>query len=320
MVRGLNRTKIFKSDDDREAFLERLAIVRDKTGTQCHAFALMPNHVHLLITSGETGISTMMQSLLTRYASYFNRRDNRSGKLFTNRFKSVLCDRDDYLLQLVRYIHLNPLRARLVRDMDGLDRYLWTGHSTYMGIRKDEWLETDEILGLFGRQRKRARQAYRTFVEEGIAEGRRDDLIGGELIRSIGGNWEAVKSMKACRKRELSDERILGGGAFVEAVLRDSESREERWSTLRRQGWTMERVLARAAEVVGLEAEDLMRRGRSDSRSQGRALACKWISDDLGEQKARIAEWLGVSRMAVTKLVRRGAEIESDLGACLDAG
>ncbi len=82
----------------------------------------------------------------------------------------------------------------------------------------------------------------------------------------------------------------------------------------------MERVLARAAEVVGLEAEDLMRPGRSDSRSQGRALACKWISDDLGEQKARIAEWLGVSRMAVTKLVRRGAEIDSDLGACLDAG
>ena len=317
MVRGLNRTKIFKSDDDREAFLERLAIVRDKTGTQCHAFALMPNHV--LITSGETGISTMMQSLLTRYASYFNRQDYRSGKLFTNRFKSVLCDRDDYLLQLVRYIHLNPLRARLVRDMDGLDRYLWTGHSTYMGIRINEWLETDEILGLFGRQRKRARRAYRTFVEEGIAEGRRDDLIGGGLIRRVGGHWEAVKSMKSGRKRERSDERILGGGSFVEAVLRDSESREERRSQLRRQGWTMERVLARAAEVVGSEAEALMRRGRSDSRSQGRALACKWISDDLGEQKANIAEWLGVSRMAVTKLVRRGAEIESDLGACLDA-
>jgi putative transposase len=318
MVRGLNRIKIFKTDKDREAFLERLGIVLEKTNQQCQAFALMPNHAHLLITSGETGISTMMQGLLTRYASYFNRQHRRSGKLFTNRFKSILCDRDDYQLQLVRYIHLNPLRAKLVRDMDGLDRHLWTGHSIYMGRRQGEWLETDEILGMFGRRRKEARVKYRAFVEEGIAEGHRADLSGGGMIRSAGGYWEAVKSMARGEKRELSDERILGGGAFVEAVLHDSQIREVQQSKLERDGWTMARVLDRAAEVVGLAPEDLMVRGRSNARSQGRALACKWMNNELGVSQVRIADYLGISRPSVTNLIGKGRAVALELEVKLD--
>ena len=137
MARGIERRKIFRDDKDRTSFLERLAIILEETQTQCYAWALIPNHFHILLRTGPTPLSKVMRRLMTGYAVTFNIRHRRSGHLFQNRYKSVVCEEDPYLLELIRYIHLNPLRAKLVEDLKALDKYPWSGHSTILGRRKN---------------------------------------------------------------------------------------------------------------------------------------------------------------------------------------
>jgi len=133
MARGIERREIFKDDQDRQSFLERLALILDETQTQCYAWALIPNH--LLLRTSLTPLSKVMRRLMTGYAVTFNKRHKRSGHLFQNRYKSIVCEEDSYLLELIRYIHLNPLRAGLVKDLKELDKYPWTGHSAILGKR-----------------------------------------------------------------------------------------------------------------------------------------------------------------------------------------
>ena len=137
MARGIERRKIFWDDKDRASFLERLAVILEETQTQCYAWVLIPNHFHLLLRTGATPLSTVMRRLMTGYAVTFNIRHRRSGHLFQNRYKSVVCEEDPYLLELIRYIHLNPLRAKLVEDLNALDKYPWSGHSAILGRRKN---------------------------------------------------------------------------------------------------------------------------------------------------------------------------------------
>jgi REP element-mobilizing transposase RayT len=187
IVRGIERKKIFKDDADRDKFLERLGGILVDTKTPCLAWAIIPNHFHLLLRTGATPISSVMRSLLTGYAIYFNRRHRRSGHLFQNRYKSILCQEDAYLLELVRYIHLNPLRAKLVSSYDELQSYPYGGHSAIMGKVEREWQDVDLVLALFAANIPSARSAYSRYVQDGITLGRRKDLVGGGLIRSQGG-------------------------------------------------------------------------------------------------------------------------------------
>ena len=137
MARGIERRRIFKDDKDRNSFLKRFAIILEETQTQCYAWSLIPNHFHLLMKTGATPLSKVMRRLMTGYAVTFNKRHKRSGHLFQNRYKSIICEEDPYLLELIRYIHLNPLRAKLVQDLKELDKYPWTGHSAILGRRKN---------------------------------------------------------------------------------------------------------------------------------------------------------------------------------------
>ena len=123
MARGIERRKIFWDDKDCSSFLERLAVILEETQTQCYAWALIPNHFHILLRIGITPLSKVMRRLMTGYAVTFNRWHRRAGHLFQNRYKSVVCEEDPYLLELIRYIHLNPLRAGLVKDLNELNRY-----------------------------------------------------------------------------------------------------------------------------------------------------------------------------------------------------
>ena len=137
MARGIERRKLFRDDKDRQSFLERLAVILEETQTQCYAWALIPNHFHLLLRTSLTPLSKVMRRLMTGYAVTFNKRHKRTGHLFQNRYKSVVCEEDPYLLELIRYIHLNPLRAKLVQDLKELDKYPWAGHSAILGRRKN---------------------------------------------------------------------------------------------------------------------------------------------------------------------------------------
>ena len=191
--RGIERRKIFQDDTDRDDFVGRLGDILRETTTPCLAWALIPNHFHLLLVTGAVPIATVMRRLLTGYAVTYNRRHHRHGHLFQNRYKSILCQEEPYLLELVRYIHLNPLRAQIVTNLDELERYRYSDHSALMGKEKRDWQDTDKVLALFANRPSSARRGYRQFVEDGIEMGRRPELTGRGLIRSAGG-WVALKS------------------------------------------------------------------------------------------------------------------------------
>ena len=203
MVRGINKSAIFNDDEDKNRFIERLGEGIIDGRCAVYAWVLMDNHVHLLFRSGGKGISAVMRKLLTWYAQYFNRRHRRTGHLFENRYKSILCDEDIYLLALVRYIHLNPIRAAIITTIDELDLYRWSGHRAIIGMEKHPWMDIDTVLLEFGETKRKAINEYRRFVKEGMEHGHDPMLSGGGLIRSLGG-WSQVL---AFRRKNQQQER-----------------------------------------------------------------------------------------------------------------
>ena len=186
MIRGIERTMIFRNDKDRESFLDRLGATLVESSTSCYAWSLLSNHAHFLLRTGKIPIARVMRKVLTGYALTFNRRYRRSGHLFQNRYKSILCEEDVYLRELVRYIHLNPFRSGLVQDLRELDAYAYSGHSVLMGKKKREWQDREYVLRYFGESEREAKRGYVSYVSEGVEQGRRPELVGGGLLRSVG--------------------------------------------------------------------------------------------------------------------------------------
>ncbi len=241
IVRGIERRNIFEDDTDRFNFLDRLGKILSETDTKCFAWALIPNHFHLLLRTGACPLSTVMRRLLTGHAMTFNRRHRRSGQLFQNRYKSILCQEDTYLLELVRYIHLNPFRAKLVTDIKALDKYPFCGHSVIMGKKKKGWQDDAYVLKLFHNKRSIARHRYKKFVQKGIIEGKCPDLTGGGLMRSSGG-WAVIMSLRRANIHLKSDERVLGDSDFVERVLKIADESLERKYHLKSQGYDIDKL------------------------------------------------------------------------------
>ena len=313
MVRGIEKAVIFRHDADRNHFLERLGKILGETETLCYAWALIPNHFHLLLRTGPVPISTVMRRLLTGYALWYNRKHHRHGHLFQNRFKSILCQEDAYLLELVRYIHLNPVRANLVKDVDALGRYPYSGHSVLMGKVKKAWQETDDVLCMFSEKRGAATREYRTFVEKGIALGRRQDLTGGGLLRSAGG-WEGVRALREEKVYQRNDERILGDGDFVEHVLASEEEAMERRYALRARGVDLNFIASRVSAVLDVKPEEVWAEGKSRRIVEARSLLCYWAVRDLGFSMSSLSRKLRISVPSVSDSVARGRRIAESRG------
>jgi len=308
MIRGIERRKIFRNNKDREDFIERLEILCPGTQTDCYAWVFMPNHAHFLFRTGTDPLSRLMRRLLTGYVIGFNRRHVRSGQLFQNRYKSIICQEETYLRELVRYIHLNPIRAGMVRTLDELKRYKYCGHSPLMGKAKREWQDTDYVLGCFGKGKTEARKKYESFVKEGVTQGRRKELTGGGLIRSLGGWTEARDAFKG-GIHVMSDERILGDSDFVDSVISQSEEHYERRHKLRRQGYDLDRIAERVSEVLGMKPDEVFSKGRQDRKVKARSLLCFWAARELGMSHTALAKKLEMSLAGVGCSVERGESI-----------
>lgn len=308
ITRGIERRKIFDDDHDRDSLLIRLAAILEETGTECYAWALIPNHFHLLLRTGNVPIATVMRRLLTGHATSYNHRHHRTGHLFQNRYKSILCQEDAYLMELVRYIHLNPLRAKLVPDMTALDEYPYCGHSVVIGTHEHEWQNTAVVLRNFGKKKGAARQRYRAFVEKGINQGKRKDLTGGGLIRSAGG-WEGVQALRAADSHEKSDERILGDGEFVERILSESQEALDRRYALKADGVSVSEVADRVAQVLGVTVDQVWLPGKFRQQVIARSLLCYWAVNELGESMTAMARRLGITTASVSISFRRGRQI-----------
>lgn len=313
IIRGIERRNIFQDDNDRENFLNRLGDVLCLTRTSCYAWALVPNHIHLLLRTGTVPISKIMGRVLTGYAVTYNRRYARHGQLFQNRYKSILCQEDPYLLELVRYIHLNPLRAELVEDFSALDDYPYSGHSVILGKKRKVWQDVNYVLRLFGKRAAVARRKYGEYVKEGVRLGRRPDLIGGGLIRSMGG-WSEVKRMRRGRERFKGDERILGDSEFVLEVLTECEENFDRRYELKSQGYDIERLGRRVARLFEIAPEDIYSPGKYKERVKARSLLCYWAVRELGETEIELARKLGIKQPAVSVAVKRGEKLAKELG------
>jgi len=311
IVRGIERGKIFRSDYDRKNFLNRLGKLIPETQTDCFAWALIPNHVHLLLRTGLVPISVLMRRLLTGYAVWFNKKYRRHGQLFQNRYKSILCQEDPYLKELVRYIHLNPLRAGLVEDMKKLDKHPWCGHSVLMNKTKQAWQNVDYVYGLFSEKKRMARTRYRVYVEKGIVDGKRPDLTGGGLLRSTGG-WTVLKGLRKVGIRVKGDERILGDSDFVENVLKSAEEELEQKYDLKARGYDFDRVAQRVAEVMEIETEQVTAFGKSPQTVKARSLLCFWAHRKLGMTTIEIGRRLNISQSAVSRSSMRGQQIERE--------
>ena len=305
IARGIEKRPIFRDDTDRDNFIQRLDHILDDSSTPCFAWALMPNHLHLLLKTGLKPISTIMRQLLTGHAVYFNRRHKRHGHLFQNRYKSILCQEEAYLLELVRYIHLNPLRAGIVHSSKGLMNYAYGGHSSVMGKCMLQWHATDYVLGFFGNRKSAARKAYLQFVEKGISLGKRPELTGGGLVRSAGG-WSALLGLRAAKLRIASDERILGDGEFVEAVLKTANEQMEKRYQLKAKGFDLDRVAEKVAAIMNIPIEMAWEKSRRPQVVRARDLICYWGNLELGISITTLAKKFGLSQPTVSVAVRRG--------------
>lgn len=308
IIRGIGKNKIFLNDKDREDFIERLGKLCPEMEITCYAWAFMTNHAHFLFRTGQEPLSKFMRRLLTGYVIKFNQRNKRRGQLFQNRFKSIICQEETYLMELVRYIHLNPVRAGIVKTLGELNRYKYSGHSALKGNIKREWQDTDYTLGYFGKSKKRAIKEYEAFVKAGVKEGRKRELTGGGLIRSLGGWIKACEILKS-GVHVMSDERILGDSDFVDSIISQSSEQYERRYKLKRQGFNLERVVERVAEVLGIEPDEVYSKGRKDRKVKARSLLCYWAARELGISHTELAIKLEMSLSNVGVSVERGENI-----------
>lgn len=302
ICRGIEKKDIVSDDEDRDNFIERMGVLAEKTGTSIYAWALMRNHAHILLRSGPGGLPGFMRKLLTGYAITHNRRHSRHGYLFQNRYKSIVCEEEDYLLELVRYIHLNPLRAGGARTLEELDAYPYSGHSVIIGKIKHKWQDQDYVLSLFGDKEGRAKKQYRIFIEKGIAQGQRPELIGGGLIRSQGG-WSQVLSLRRRKVAEKSDERILGSGDFVERIMAEAEERQDRQLSGAAALRKVEETIRAICDEEGVKATEVKGGSRRRQISRIRKRIALELIESYGIPMALIARATGVTTTAVSKML-----------------
>jgi putative transposase len=298
-ARGIERGSIFRDDLDRADLLVRIARVTVEERLRVYAWSFLPNHVHLLVRSGPRPLGRCLQRILTGYAMRFNRRHERAGHLFQNRFASVLCDRHSYLLELIRYVHLNPIRHRVVRNEPDLVRYRWCGHGAMLGVAEHPWQATEEALSLFGGEAEVAAGEYRRFLVSGIGESNGHPLASKQLVLARG---------------RTSGSRASGRETFGrgEWVLTECDRRLRRLG-LRSAGEPkakqfelLTRLVAAACDASGTWVTALRRGSRRPEAVRAREIVAHVWLDALGLPSGDLVSRLGVSIEAVRCAAYRG--------------
>lgn len=304
IVRGVERCDIFGDDNDRSRFVATLSKLLVQTGTECLAWALMSNHVHLLLKPRQSLLAPVMRRLLTSYAIYFNLRHHRSGHLFQNRYKSIVCEEEAYLLELIRYIHLNPLRAGVISDLAALDIYPWSGHAVILGKGELAGQMVDEVLGLFGKHKRVARGKYRQFVADGVALGKRAELGSGRKM---------TKQVLEELGEESYDARVLGSGDFI----RDLRLRRELEAQMPR---SMEPgvIVARVCGHYGITADALSENCRRAVITAARSLICYLAVRRAGYSGVEVGRLVNLHRAGVSVAAGRGEKLVQNDPALLD--
>jgi REP element-mobilizing transposase RayT len=294
IIRGIEKREIVTDDKDRDNFVSRMGAVALKTGTGIYAWALMTNHAHILLKSGQQGLSAFMSKFLTGYSIVYNR--------LQNRYKSIVCEEEPYFLKLVSYIHLNPLRARIVKSFEELGRYPWCGHVVLMGMKPYDWQDSDYVMGYFGKRVGEARKVYLEFMAQEFTLGQQPELTGGGLIRSAGG-WSEVLSMRRRGDRQFSDERILGSGEFAQEMIDEADAMVKEKMPLAGRLSDVSEIVERSCENHGVTRQSLEGGCRRKECSKVRKELAMKLVLELGLTYAEMAPLLGISASAVSKII-----------------
>ncbi len=276
--RGNAGAAVFKSIRDREKFLEYLGKAAKRFSIRIHTYCLMTNHYHLLVETPDPNLSRAIQWINVSYATYFNRKRDRRGHLFKGRFKSILIDADEYLKHLSRYIHLNPVRAKMIDRPSG---YLWSSYPAFTGGEKPPcWLETDWLLSQFGKKRKDAEKNYRCFVEDVEIEAidnPSDSVVGGFIL----GAPDFVNWVKDTFLRPRSDVKEIPQLRQLKPAI------------------SIETVIEAVCSEFGCDAESVIQKGRKNNRARDIAI---YLARDLtGRMAVRLGEYFGnISGPAIT--------------------
>jgi REP element-mobilizing transposase RayT len=297
---------IFRSGRDRDDFLNRLQSSCEKDAAFVYAWCLMPNHIHLAIRTGTQPLSRIMQRLLTGYAIRFNKTHRRVGHLFENRYRSKVVDEEPYLLALVRYIHLNPVRAGIVPDLAGLESYPWSGHGALMGKVERSWQDTEAVLSRFGSRVGPARKRLEDFMRSDAGRADVQTFAGGGTSSGEENPWGPPRTESG--SNEARDDRILGEGQFVESVLGQAEREaRERSRSVEKRMREFEEILGTISAQYGLSISEITGGGRRRSVLQARSIACHLGVHRLGLSVAVLSRELHVSQSSVLRAVERGA-------------
>jgi len=268
IVRGNQRQKTFFADRDYQAYLERLAKYRERYGVGVYAYCLMPNHVHLLLGCSDIPLSRFMQGLQQSFTQYFNRAHRKVGHLFQGRYKAIVCDRDEYLLELVRYIHLNPVRSKLVGKPEA---WRYSGHGVYLRGKSTEVMDPKPVFTLLG-----GPKAYRRFVLDGLGQGHREDYY------------------------RVEDQRFLGTEEFVKKVQEEVEGKEVRVAKK-----SLSSVVEKMTRRVKVSVEALRGPDRSWEVSRVRGLVVYLLVRRLGFGVKEVGQYLSKDETSISTMINR---------------
>ncbi|MBN2428732.1 MAG: transposase [Deltaproteobacteria bacterium] len=273
ILRGNARQDIFFDAEDRCRFFLLVQEGIERYGHRVLSFCLMTNHVHLAIQVGNVPLSRIMQNLSFRYTRWINMRRNRMGHLFQGRYKAILVDADTHLLELIAYLHLNPVRAGLTEKPED---YPWSSHRAYLGTESVPWLSSDYVLGQFSPNLELSRWQFAEFVAERVPFGHREEFYG----------------------KGSMDSRIIGEDSFVENVLMESDHLPARKPSL-------EEVLETVEKINDLQKGELSAPGKKRKLSEARGLAAWAVLEVSDASLTDLAKRLGRDVSTISAASRR---------------
>ena len=283
ITRGNRRESIFKDKKDFLKYLEILSNYKKRYQFRIYSYVLMSNHIHLLMETGKTSLSKIQQGINQCYTMYFNRRHRTVGHLFQGRYKAILCDRDTYLLSLIKYIHLNPIRAKMVNE---LDDYKWSSHNYYVSKEKKNGIvDTDRVLRMFSEDKAASRRLYNGFMGDGI-DVKKEDVYG------------------------TVDQRVLGSEEFLDDVMEkyDGEFKNEK----REREYTLADIAKGVENIKGVTLRQIQGQSKVAQISSGRKLFIL-LAKGYGYKGKEIAEYIRRDPAIISMALKDISQFENDM-------
>jgi putative transposase len=281
IARGNQRQKIFKDEEDFKKYLNLLTFYKERYKYHLYAYVLMNNHVHLLIETREIPLSKIIQGINQSYTVYFNRRYRTVGHLFQGRYKAILCDKDAYLLSLIKYIHLNPVRAKIVKTPE---EYRWSSQQNYIVRNKSDIIDTDQVLRMFSEDKLQAGKLYRAYINDG-AEIEKEDIYN------------------------TVDQRILGDEKFVETVMEKTEEGFE--VRKKRHEYSLKEIAEAIEQMSGITLNQLREKNKDRNILNGRKLV-SLVAREYEYKGKEIAEYLWKDPTVITRYLKESDNLKKE--------